>query len=51
MTYFDQLAYKRFEENRDSYLSNVNVINFDIINHQLLGTPLENSISDQKGKT
>ena len=34
MTYCDRLTYERFEENRDSYLKNVQVINFDIINHQ-----------------
>ena len=33
MTYIDRLNYESFEENRDSYLSNVKVINFDIINH------------------
>ena len=44
MTYIERLNYEQFEENRDSYFSNVNVINFDIINHQLRGTPLENSI-------
>ena len=48
MTYIDRLEYERFEENRDSYLSNENVINFDIINHKLKGTPLENSISHYK---
>ena len=41
ITYIDRLNYERFENDRDNYLENVNVVNFDIINHQLLGTPLE----------
>ena len=45
MTYIDRLAYERFEEDRDKYLANVNVVNFDIINHKLKGTPLEKSIT------
>ena len=48
MTSIDRLNYERFEENRDSYLSNVNVINFDIINHQLRSSPLEKSIKSYK---
>ena len=48
MTYIDQLQYKRFEEDRDNYLKNVKVINFDIINHELKGTPLQKSILDYK---
>ena len=48
MTYIDRLAYKRFEENRDSYLSNVNIVNFDIIHDQCRGTPLENSVQYYK---
>ena len=48
MIYIDRLNYERFEEDRDKYLNNVNVINFDIINHQLKGIPLENSITNYK---
>ena len=48
MTYIDRLNYERFEEDRDKYLANVNIVNFDIINHQLKGTPLENSITNYK---
>ena len=36
MTYIDRLSYERFEEDRDNYLSNVNVVNFDIVNHHKL---------------
>ena len=46
MTYIDRLAYERFEEDRDNYLENVNVINFDIINHER--SPLEKDISTYK---
>ena len=48
MTYIDRLAYERFEEDRDNYLENINVVNFDIINHELKGTPLEKHISTYK---
>ena len=48
MTYIDRLNYERFENDRDNYLENVNVVNFDIINHQLLGTPLEKDIITYK---
>ena len=48
MTYIDRINYERFEEDRDNYLANVNVINFDIINHQLKGIPLQNSITNYK---
>ena len=48
MTYIDRIAYERFEEDRDKYLANVNVVKFDIINHELKGTPLEKSITGYK---
>ena len=48
MTYINRLEYERFEEDRDKYLTNVNVTNFDIINHELKGTPLEKSIITYK---
>ena len=48
ITYIDRLNYERFENDRDNYLENVNVVNFDIINHQLLGTPLEKDIITYK---
>ena len=44
ITYINRLNYERFENDRDNYLQNVNVVNFDIINHELLGTPLEKDI-------
>ena len=48
ITYIDRLNYERFENDRDNYLQNVNVVNFDIINHELLGTPLEKDIITYK---
>ena len=48
MTYIDRLAYERFEEDRDNYLENVKVVNFDIINHELKGTPFEKNIKNYK---
>ena len=30
MTYMDRLSYERFEEDRDNYLSNVNVVNLTL---------------------
>ena len=48
MTYIDRLNHEKFEEDRDKYLANVNIVNFDIINHELRVTPLENSITNYK---
>ena len=48
LLYIDRLNYERFENDRDNYLTNVNVINFDIVNHELLGTPLEKDIVTYK---
>ena len=48
ITYINRLNYERFENDRDNYLQNVNVVNFDIINHELLGTPLEKDIITYK---
>ena len=48
MTYISRLEYERFEEDRDNYLENVKVVNFDIINNEIKGTKLEKSIQDYK---
>ena len=37
MTYIDRLNYKRFEKDRDYYLQNARVINFDMIHSQCRG--------------
>ena len=48
MTYISRLEYERFEEDRDNYLENAKVVNFDIINNEIKGTMLEKSIQDYK---
>ena len=48
MTYIDRLNYKRFEENRDEHLANVEVVNFDIIYHKTRGDELKNPIKHYK---
>ena len=48
MAYIDRLNYELIDEDWDKYLANVNIINFDFINHQRKGTPLENSIANYK---
>ena len=42
MTYIDQLKYKHFKENRDDYLKNLEVVNFDLINKRCRGMSLTN---------
>ena len=42
MTYINELKYKRFVENMDSYFSQARYINFDIINHECQSDPLQN---------
>ena len=34
LTYINRLEYERFENDRDNYLKNVKIVNFDIINAQ-----------------
>ena len=48
LTYIDRLNYEHFEEDRDRYLKNVKIVNFNIINHQLRSTSLEKSIQSHK---
>ena len=48
LTYIDQLEYKRFEENRDSYLEKINITNFDIIHSKCRNEPLEKEIKYYK---
>ena len=43
LTYIDRLKYERKYENRDSYLENVEITNFDIIHHECRGDPLQKS--------
>ena len=49
MRYFDYLDYKDMVDNPDHYFKHKNVINFDIINHQCRGDPLQKT--EEKNKT
>ena len=48
ITYINQLEYKKFEEDRDSYLEKIKITNFDIIHSQCRNEPLENEIKYYK---
>ena len=48
LTYIDRLNYEKFTENRDVYLKNVQIKNFDIIHNESRGDSLENSIKHSK---
>ena len=48
ITYINELEYKKFEEDRDQYLKNVNILNFDIIHNKCRVEPLENSFKNYK---
>ena len=43
MTYSDELKYEQFACDFESYFQQTQVINFDIINHECCGMPLQNS--------
>ena len=43
MMYIDQMKYKEYSENKDQYLKNVEVVNFDMIHNRCSGIPLQNS--------
>ena len=45
-SYFDQLKYEETLKNPDNYFRNVKVINFDIINHECRGNPLEKDLKE-----
>ena len=44
MSYFDGLKHEEFASYTDSYFLNSRIINFDIINHECCGTPLQNPV-------
>ena len=48
LTYIDRLKYERFEKDRDAYLKNARIINFDIIHHESRGDELQNSYKHYK---
>lgn len=43
LTYYDQLKYKEFSSNPDNWFLTVNIVNFDIINHECRDVPLQSS--------
>ena len=43
MTYFNCLDYNDIADDPDHYLNNIKVVNFDIINNECRGTPLQES--------
>ena len=45
-SYFDQLKYKETLKDLDNYFRDVKVINFDIINHECRGNPLEKDLKE-----
>ena len=48
ITYIEQLEYKKFKEDRDSYLEKIKITNFDIIHSKCRNEPLENEIKYYK---
>ena len=45
-SYLDQLKYEETLKNPDNYFCNVKVINFDTINHERRGDPLEKNLKE-----
>ena len=48
MTYFNWLDYNDMTDDPDHYLNDIKVANFDIINHECWGTPLQKYYKDYK---
>ena len=46
ITYFDQLKYKEFKKDRDAYINETKITNFDIIHHECRGDKLEKTIKE-----
>ena len=46
ITYFNQLEYKEFKKDRDAYINETKIINFDIIHHICRGDKLEKTIKE-----
>ena len=45
-SYFDQLKYEETLKNPDNYFRIVKVMNFDILNHECRGDPLEKDLKE-----
>ena len=48
LTYIDRLKYEQFEKDRDLYLKNACITNFDIIHHECRGGKLEKTYREHK---
>ena len=46
ITYFDQLKYKEFRENRDKYINETKIVNFDIIHNLCRGDELKKTVKE-----
>ena len=46
ITYIDQLKYKEFQKDRDAYINQTKITNFDIIHHECRGDRLDISIKE-----
>ena len=46
ITYFQQLEYKEFKRDRDTYINQTKILNFDIIHHMCRGDKLEKTIKE-----
>ena len=46
ITYFQQLEYKEFKRDRDAYINQTKILNFDIIHHICRGDKLEKTIKE-----
>ena len=46
ITYFQQREYQEFKKNRDGYINETKILNFDIIHHMCRGDKLEKTIKE-----
>ena len=46
ITYFQQREYQEFKKNRDAYINETKILNFDIIHHMCRGDKLEKTIKE-----
>ena len=46
ITYFQQREYQEFKKNRDAYINETKILNFDIIHHVCRGDKLEKTIKE-----
>ena len=46
ITYFQQREYQEFKKDRDAYINETKILNFDIIHHMCRGDKLEKTIKE-----